>query len=203
MRRGIMKRGKAVTENKRKISSIDPRMAPDLAANQLRDHAYRNRDSILMHDAADTIEALQQRVGDAEQERNQLGQLVVELLEVWDPEWEPGKSLHQRAVELVQGQALHQEPGEDGGGEKKVYEPGYCMACDQLIPINGNCGLKGCPQPWLNRPRAAQPEQAQEGECPHGCFGGVMLTHDAPEPRLRKYGYCPIHGTGSRKGDNQ
>jgi hypothetical protein len=30
--------------------------------------------------------------------RAELGSIIRELLDVWDPEWEPGKSLRQRAL---------------------------------------------------------------------------------------------------------
>lgn len=37
--------------------------------------------------------------------------LIRDLLDVWDPEWEPGKSLHARAVALVAVPAVEPERG--------------------------------------------------------------------------------------------
>jgi hypothetical protein len=47
-------------------------MAPDLAMRQLREHAYRNTDCILMQDAADTIEGLKERVEELQKQISEM-----------------------------------------------------------------------------------------------------------------------------------
>lgn len=102
-----------------------------------------------------------------------------------------GDGVYQRAKE-----ALRQEPGEGGGGEKLVTSWSRKMAASGGFDDEGEVGaglLARDPEP-----HTAQPEQAQEGECPHGCYRGKIITDDGYKlcPIHRFAGHGFIHGTG-------
>ena len=108
------------------------------------------------------------------------------------------QSTLDHAIEAAE-EALHQEPGEGGGGEPDCDKPHRYIPCDDA-DVCFACSLpRSDPIHDPNRP--AQPEQAQEGECPQQgyCFECKRVV---PEDVACAHPQCPVHhGTGRQEGD--
>lgn len=182
MRRGPVKRGKAVTEDKRQDAWGDPeRLVKRLRERQAE---YVEHHLAIPHDhdaleAADTIEALRQRVGELEAALRQ----VSAPFDLGANEYSIG--FDTLACEFNRRQWIGAHALREESGERRRLSKTEAQAMDKAHRDGVKVVAKGV---------LVDPEQSQEGECPHGCKDGWIEVY-RPGPGDAKIERCPIHGT--------